>query len=245
MKTATTTEAQAAPVRVVLLLGSNVDADIHLDAAVDQLRREGGRRFAQQPLNVHGAQEASGRGVERRPTDERQTGQGRGQLLVAHHRQRFGVEGLLLFGREHRVEGLGGVGAFVHFGLALGAQGTHLVDALWRGQLGKGFAVAGGRAFTGLHGLGVGGPGRLLRRRQLQFGLEFFHALLHMLHAVATLVTTLVLVRLGRFLRCCGLLGRGGSLGKAGQAQRGEQGGCHSGAGQCLAKAGHVCFLFG
>jgi 2-amino-4-hydroxy-6-hydroxymethyldihydropteridine diphosphokinase len=40
MKTATTTEAQAAPVRVVLLLGSNVDADIHLDAAVDQLRRE-------------------------------------------------------------------------------------------------------------------------------------------------------------------------------------------------------------
>ena len=156
------------------------------------------------------------------------------------HVQGGRIEGLFLLGTELGVEGLGGFGTAVHLGHALAAHFTHLVDALWRGQLGKGFAVAGGRAFTGLHGLGVGGPGRLLRRRQLQFGLEFFHALLHMLHAV----TTLVLVRLGRFLRCCGLLGRGGSLGKAGQAQRGEQGGCNSGAGQCLAKAGHVCFLF-
>lgn len=161
------------------------------------------------------------------------------------HVQGGRIEGLFLLGIELGVEGLGGFGTAVHLGHALAAHFTHLVDALWRGQLGKGFAVAGGRAFTGLHGLGVGGPGRLLRRRQLQIGLEFFHALLHMLHAVATLVPTLVLVRLGRFLSGCGLLGRGGGLGKAGQAQRGEQGGCNSGAGQCLAKAGHVCFLFG
>ena len=161
------------------------------------------------------------------------------------HVQGGRIEGLFLLGIELGVEGLGGFGTAVHFRHALAAHFTHLVDALGRGQLGKGFAVAGGRAFTGLHGLGVGGPGSLLRRRQLQIGLEFFHALLHMLHAVAALVTTLVLMRLGRFLSCCGLLCRGGGLGKAGQAQRGEQGGCNSGAGQCLAKAGHVCFLFG
>jgi len=58
--------------------------------------------------------------------------------------QRFGrqgVEGVLLFGTQHRVEGLDGVGALLELGLTLGDvlrhHGRHLVETFGGGQLGE------------------------------------------------------------------------------------------------------------
>src|SRR5205085_9857237 len=82
---------------------------------------------------------------------------------VAEGAQAFGVEGLLLFGTELRVEGLGGVHALVHFGVALGALGAHAVDALGRAQaleLGAIPALVG----AGLERSGPGVPGAFLCR---------------------------------------------------------------------------------
>ena len=165
--------------------------------------------------------------------------------VISVHAQCCRIKRLLLLGIELAIEGLGGIGAAVHFGVALGTHFTHFVDTLGRGQLGKGFTVPTGRALAGFHGVGVGGPSAFLCGGQLQIGLELFHALFHVLHAVTTLVTAVVLV-MSRGCLCGGGLvcRRCSALRKAGHGKRSEQGSCNSSTSEGLAEAGHISFLF-
>ena len=57
---------------------------------LDDAAHQRGRRLAQQPLQVRGAEEPAGRRRLRRPHDEHLRGQGRRQLGVAHQRERLG-----------------------------------------------------------------------------------------------------------------------------------------------------------
>ena len=81
-----------------------------------------------------------------------------------HHLAVLGIKGLLLVGGEFGIESLDGVFTFFPIGLTvchvLGAQGTHLVDALWRGQFVQLSPVGAGhvRACWRLHGRGERGP---------------------------------------------------------------------------------------
>src|SRR5437764_13014502 len=96
--------------------------------------------------------------------------------VTAHEAGALAVEHLLLLGTERRVEGLGGVHALVHFGIALGAQGTHAVDALGRAQA-LDLGAIGTLVRRGLERRGPGAPGAFLGRGDGELLLQLAQAL--------------------------------------------------------------------
>lgn len=100
----------------------------------------------------------------------------------------LGIEGFLLRGCQHSVEGFGGLATPVCLGGMLGAQRPHAVNALGGGELGPFFVIRAGWALSGLQGGGEGGPGRFLGGGQLKLGLECFQALGAVLGTVAMVV---------------------------------------------------------
>jgi len=102
---------------------------------------------------------------------------------LLHHAGSFRIKDLLLLWVERGVQGFGGVGAAVHegvhFRLVLGAHGFHALQALGRAQLCQVWACSrrGVGRGPGLQHACEAGPGRVLRRRQLQLGFELLQVL--------------------------------------------------------------------
>jgi hypothetical protein len=173
--------------------------------------------------------------------------------VLALHAVGVFIKGFLLGGRERGVQRLGGVATAVGLGVALGAQGTHAVDALGRGQLGHVLGVQAGVAPAWLHGLGEGVPGAFLCSGDLQLVFEggqvLGAALLHPGH-IGGVAHVLAVVHgvAGRWGSGCARAGGGGCagrwLGQCGQGQNAQCGGSRS-SSKAVGKKGHGEILSG
>lgn len=142
-----------------------------------------------------------------------------------------GIKGLLLLGRQHGIEGLGGLAAAVGLGGVLCTHGAHAVDALGGGELVQFLAVQTAMAIALLHGSGEAVPGRFLVGGQLELLLERGSALGHV-GLVALAVFARALAGIGGGCRTHGgRVGRGG-LCQHRQGQGSEDGGGNGVAGQ-------------